>query len=152
MSDFAERVARFERELVKLSSNQPYGLSQMRTYSYTSDRLYSKYLEAIRAPEIRFFFSFTPNEDVVPLVRIFYTVYDRHGVEATPDTIARNLQTGAFSMKNLHIIDGKIVFKNDSVSLQRFSYSPTLTDNMTSFSLVVTVISTAQGVMRVEQK
>lgn len=141
---FSERLARVERELLRMKSNQSYSLNQGKIYEFKSDKLQSSLVHG--AWSVTFSYRFVPMDKNICIMYARLAIYNKNGELVPLAQIYSNIYTQN-SLSNYVIEDDTLILTCENYTLSTFLSGSALTE----FSVVLEIISTSDGVLQVTQ-
>ena len=141
---FSERLARVERELLRMKSNQSYSLNQGKIYEFKSDKLQSSLVYG--AWSLTFSYRFVPMDKNICIMYPRLAIYNKSG-ELVPLAQVYLNTYGIGSLSNYVVEDDTLILTCENYTFSTFLSGSTLTE----FSAVLEIISTSDGVFQVTQ-
>ena len=114
---FSERLARVERELLRMKSNQSYSLNQGKIYEFKSDKLQSSLVHS--AWSVTFSYRFTPMDKNICIMYPRLAIYNKNGELVPLAQIFSNIYKEG-SLSNYVIEDDTLILTCENCTLSTF--------------------------------
>lgn len=141
---FSERLARVERELLRMKSNQSYSLNQAEIYEFKSDNLKSSLVHGQWS--VTFSYRFTPMDKNICIMYPRLAIYNKNGELVPLAEIYPNAYEQG-SLRSYTVEDDTLILTGTDYNLSTFSSTGVLAE----FSAVLEIISTSDGTLQVTQ-